>query len=308
MAHAPLLTNIGAEFFGFNDLESVTQMTDVKSHFEAPHYAKWRAFRETPDACYVGLCLPRFLGRAPFDRRLHPIREFSFEEVTLRHDDYLWCHASLAMVTRVADSFAQYRWCPNIVGPQSGGAVTDMPLAQFRSLDGIQHKIPTEIMLTEKREFELSEEGFIALTHRKDTDDACFFSANSVQKPKTFGNTREARELEINYRLGTQLPYMFIVSRLAHYIKVMQREQLGGYKTRIDLEREVNVWLRNFVADMDNPSMRVRCSKPLRKAAVRVEEVEGQTGWYKCWIELQPHMKYMGASFTLSLVGRLDRQ
>ncbi len=307
MAHAPLITNVGPSFFGFHDFEAVTQLRDMKTLMDAPQYAKWQAFREIPDASYVGLCMPRFLGREPYRESTHPIRTFNFTEEVRGLDDHLWVGANLAMITRVADSFAKYRWCPNIIGPQSGGAVDQLPLTDYRSLEGIQAKIPTEIMLTEKREFELAEEGIIGLTFRKDSDSVCFFSANSCQKPKHFGNSIEAKALEVNYRLGTQLPYMFVISRLAHFIKVMQREQLGGYKTRVDLERELNKWLGNYVADMENPNIRVRAARPLRRAFIKVEEVEGQAGWFACKVEVQPHMKYMGASFTLSLLGRLDK-
>jgi len=172
----------------------------------------------------------------------------------------------------------------------------------------IQTKVPTEVMLTERREYELSEEGFIGLTFRKDSNNACFFSANSVQKPKFFGNSPEGKQAETNYRLGTQLPYMFIMTRLSHYLKVLQREQIGSWKERNDLERELNSWIGQYVADMDDPAPGVRSRRPLRKAAIKVEDVEGQPGWYRCSLQVRPHFKYMGASFTLSLVGKLDKE
>ena len=171
----------------------------------------------------------------------------------------------------------------------------------------MQNKIPTEILITDRREFELSEEGFIPLVFRKDADNAAFFSANSCQKPKMFGNSPEGKAAETNYRLSTQLPYMFVVTRLAHYLKVMQREQIGSWKERGDLERELNTWIGQYVADQENPAPQVRSRRPLRAASIKVEDVEGQPGWYKCGLQVRPHFKYMGASFTLSLVGKLDK-
>jgi type VI secretion system protein ImpC len=237
------------------------------------------------------------------------VKGFNFsEDVIGEHGRYLWGHASNAMATRIADSFAKYRWCPNIIGPQAGGAVDGLPLHQYEAMGEIQTKIPTEVMLTERREFELSEQGFIGLTFRKDSDGAAFFSANSAQKPKTFGNSEEGKAAETNYRLGTQLPYMFIMSRLAHYLKVLQREQIGTWKERSDLERELNRWINQYVADMDDPAPGVRSRRPLRQAAIKVENVEGQPGWYRCSLQVRPHFKYMGAAFTLSLVGKLDKE
>lgn len=177
----------------------------------------------------------------------------------------------------------------------------------YESMGATETKIPTEVLISERREFELSEEGFIPLAMRKGSDNACFFSANSCQKPKTFGSTKEGKEAEMNYRLGTQLPYMFICNRLAHYIKVLQREQIGSWKEKSDLERELNNWLSQYVVDDDNPSPEVRSRRPLREARITVEDVEGEPGWYRVGMQVRPHFKYMGAFFTLSLVGKLDK-
>ena len=176
----------------------------------------------------------------------------------------------------------------------------------FESFGQLQAKIPTEVLITDRKEFELADEGFIPLTMRKGSDNAAFFSANSVQKPKKFPNTEEGKAAETNYKLGTQLPYMFIVNRLAHYLKVLQREQIGSWKERQDLERELNVWLKQYVSDQENPPAEVRSRRPLRSAKVEVSSVAGEPGWYKVSLSVRPHFKYMGASFDLSLVGRLD--
>ncbi len=309
MAHAPFISNAGPQFFGEESFLKLPQLKDLKSLFEGPQYTRWHSFRESEDSRYVGLCCPRFLLRLPYGEKTVPVKAFSFhEDVVGSHEKYLWGYASVLMATRIADSFAKFRWCPNIIGPQSGGAVENLPLHQYEAMGEIQTKIPTEVLLTERREFELSEEGFIGLTFRKDSDNAAFFSANSCQKPKTYGQSAEGRAAETNYRLGTQLPYMFIITRLAHYLKVLQREQIGSWKERADLERELNQWISQYIADMDDPAPAVRSRRPLRQAQIMVEDVEGQPGWYRCTLKVRPHFKYMGASFTLSLVGKLDKE
>src|SRR5512138_34341 len=309
MAHCPVLTNASPQFFGDDSFKNVPNLKDLKSLFEGPQYARWNGFRESEDAKYVGVCMPRFLLRVPYGEKGVPVKAFNFtEDVVDHHDSYLWGHASNAMVTRIADSFAKYRWAPNIIGPQAGGTVDNLPLHVYEAMGETQTKVPTEVLLTERREYELSEEGFIGLTFRKDADNAAFFSANSAQKPKTFGNSPEGKAAETNYRLGTQLPYMFIMSRLSHYLKVLQREQIGSWKERADLERELNQWIGQYVADMDDPAPSVRSKRPLRTAKINVEDVPGQAGWYRCSLKVRPHFKYMGASFTLSLVGKLDKE
>jgi len=308
MSHAPFISSVGPQFFGIDSFEELPNIKDLKSTFESPKYTKWRSLRESEDARYLGLTAPRFLLRVPYDPTENPIKSFNYtENVSSSHEHYLWGNTAFAFATRLTDSFAKYRWCPNIIGPQSGGAVEDLPVHVFESMGALQSKIPTEVLITDRKEFELAEEGFIALTMRKGSDNAAFFSANSIQKPQIFPNTKEGKEAETNYKLGTQLPYMMIINRLAHYVKVLQREQIGAWKERQDLERELNSWIKQYVADQENPPADVRSRRPLRAARIEVADVEGNPGWYQVSLSVRPHFKYMGANFELSLVGRLDQ-
>ena len=309
MGHAPFIAAAGAGFFGVDSFEQLPNLKDLGSIFEGPQFAKWNGFRESEDARYVGLTLPHFLLRLPYGAETVPVKKFNYkEDVTTGGRDFLWGNAAFAFATRLTDSFADYRWCANVIGPQGGGTVSDLPIYTYESMGEMQNKIPAEVLISERREFELAEQGFIALTMRKNSDNAAFFSANSVQKPKFFGNSKEGKEAELNYKLSTQLPYMFVVNRLAHYIKVIQRENIGTWKERGDLEKELNIWIRQYVADMDNPAEGVRSRRPLRQAEITVSDVEGDPGWYRVDLKVRPHFKYMGASFTLSLVGKLDKK
>ncbi|HBN9794401.1 TPA: type VI secretion system contractile sheath large subunit [Pseudomonas aeruginosa] len=308
MAHAPFLGAAGPEFLNAESFQDLPNLKDINDIFEGPRFAKWRSLRESEDARYLGLTMPRFLLRAPYDPLENPVRSFVYREgINGDHRNYLWGNTSFLLANRITDSFAKYRWCPNIIGPLSGGAVEDLPVHLYESLGQLQAKIPTEVLVSDRREFELAEAGFIPLTMRKDSDNAAFFSANSVQKPKLFPKTEEGQEAQTNYKLGTQLPYMFIINRLAHYLKVLQREQIGSWKERSDVEREQNTWLRQFIADQENPSSDVRSRRPLRAARVIVQDVAGDPGWYQISLAVRPHFKYMGANFELSLVGRLDK-
>lgn len=309
MSHAPFVASAGAQFFGIDSFTGLPNLKDLKSIFEMPQYIKWQSFRESEDSRNVALALPHFLLRIPYGPDTKPVKGFNYREDTTQDDGgFLWGNAAFAFASRITDSFAKYRWCANIIGPQGGGAVEDLPIYQYEAMGELQTKIPTEVLISERREFELAEEGFVALTMRKGSDNAAFFSANSTQKPKVFSNTPEGKQAELNYKLGTQLPYTFVVSRLAHYIKVIQRENIGTWKERGDLETELNNWIRQYVADQDNPSPGVRSRRPLRKASISVTDVEGEPGWYRVNMQVQPHFKYMGASFTLSLVGKLDKE
>lgn len=308
MSHAPFIAGASPAMFGVDTFEDIPNLKDMESIFEGPKYAKWNSFRDSEDARYFALAMPRFMLRTPYGPETTPVKAFNYEErAEGKTDNYLWGNASIALATRLTDSFANYRWCPNIIGPQSGGAVEDLPVHTFEAMGQLQSKIPTEVLISDRKEYELAEQGFISLTMRKGSDNAAFFSANSVQRPKFFGNSAEGKNAELNYKLGTQLPYMMIVNRLAHYIKVLQRENIGSWKNRNELESELNNWIRQYVSDQDNPSADVRSRRPLRKAQITVSDVDGEPGWYSVGMAVQPHFKYMGADFTLSLKGKLDK-
>ena len=307
MAWAPFIAAAGPEFFGLEEFAGLPNMKDLKAVFEGPQYMKWRSFRESEDSRFVGLTLPRYLGRLPYGPETVPVKSFNYREnVRGDHEDYLWCNAAFAFATRMTDSFAKYRFCSHVIGPKAGGAVEDLPIHLFEEMGETTTKIPTEIMITDRREFELAEEGFIALTYRKGSDNACFFSANSAQKPKYFGQSKEGKANETNYKLGTQLPYMLMTARLGHYLKVLQRENLGTWQTPSKMQSELSTWISQYVNETETPHPGTVGRRPLKKAKIDVEEIPGEPGWYKVDLKIVPHMKYMGADVSLSLVGKLE--
>lgn len=309
MSHSPFLTSFGPKFFGLDDYTELANIQDLQGLLEGPQYARWRSFRENEDSKYTGLLVTRFLARSPYDSEENPIKSFNYkEDVHHSHQHLLWANSAYTFCTRLTESFAKYRWCGSIIGPKSGGAVKDLPTYFYESFGTMQSKIPTEVLITDRREYELAEAGFITLTLRRDSNNAAFFSANSPLKPKLFQNTPEGKEAETNYRLGTQLPYIFLVSRLAHYLKVLQREEIGSWKERRDIENGLNEWIRQYISDQENPPAEVRSRRPFRAAQVKVDDIAGEPGWYKIGLNVRPHFKYMGGNFELSLVGKLDKE
>ncbi|MFK2823979.1 type VI secretion system contractile sheath large subunit [Arcobacter sp. YIC-80] len=309
MAHAPFISAAGPKFFGLDSFEGLPDLKDIEDVMSSPQFAAWRGFRQNEDSKYVGLTLPRFLLRAPYDPEDNPISNFVYKEnVSKSHEDYLWGNTVYAFASKLTDSFANYRWCTNIIGPKSGGEVRDLPVHTFESMGDIEMKIPTEVLVSDRREYELSEQGFIPLIMRKGSNSAAFFAASSTQLPKIFPDTPEGNEAALNYKLGTQLPYLFAITRMSHYIKVLQREHIGSWRERADLERELNKWAKQYVANQENPSAEIRSKKPFKGIAIEVENIDNDPGWYKVRISLRPHFKYMGASFELSLVGKLDKE
>ena len=308
MSHCPFIASAGPKFFGIDDFNDLPKVKDLTGLFNGINYKrweyfsnKWQSFRESDDVRYVALAMPRFLLRPPYESNNNPVKEFNYNEsVSGSHEHYLWGNAAFAFATNLTKSFAKYRWCGDIIGPKAGGNIEGLSVHQFDSMEGTQTKGPTEVYISDRREYELSEEGFMALTMRKNSDVACFFSANSVQKPINFPDTLEGREAFLSYKLVAQLPYLFFITRFAHYIKVLYKMNMGMWRDNKDLaQNELNHWIRQYVTDAD-----IRY-KPLRNAQIILDEGEYEGHSCRFLLKVIPNFKYYGAVFNLSLVGIL---
>ncbi|WP_437313957.1 type VI secretion system contractile sheath large subunit [Sorangium sp. So ce385] len=262
-----------------------------------------RLREEEEGARALGLVLPRFLLRAPFGRGERTEASFAYEESTEDHESYCWGNAIFAFATRLTDSFARYRWCPNIIGPGGGGLIEGLPQPEREGVI----EAPTEVALSFPQEAAIAERGLIPLVAVA-PGQACFFSASSLRAPRSFGDTEEARAAEMNYMLGSHLPYFFIVARVVHYLKVIYRSYQHAFETPEEAEKELNDWLAQYVADRNVVTAASRGRKPLRKVKVRILNTEHESDWYRLEIQLRPHFKYMGAFFTLGVHNRIEKR
>jgi type VI secretion system protein ImpC len=306
-SHAPFITAAAPQLFG---LESYTEMgkpRDLAKVFDTVEYAKWKSFRESEDSRYVGLALPRFLGRLPYNPIDGEVTEgFNFvEEVDgTDHDKYLWCNASFAFAARLTDAFENYGWCAAIRGVEGGGLVEDLPTHTFRTDDGeVALKCPTEISITDRREKELSDLGFIPLVHCKNTDYAAFFAAQSAQKPKKY----DTDSANANASLSAQLQYMFAVSRIAHYMKAMMRDKIGSFASAANVQTYLQRWIDHYVTADDSASQETKAQFPLREASIEVSEVPGRPGVYRAVSFIRPHFQLDELSVSLRLVAELPQ-
>ncbi|TDY51520.1 type VI secretion system protein ImpC [Paraburkholderia rhizosphaerae] len=304
-AHMPFIGSVGAAFFGKQTMEEVASIQDIGNYFDRAEYIKWKSFRDTDDARYVGLTMPRVLGRLPYGKDTTPVRAFNYEEAVKGpdHDRYLWVNASFAFAANMVRSFVNNGWCVQIRGPQAGGKVEDLPVHLYDLGTGAQPKIPTEVLIPETREFEFANLGFIPLSFYKNHDFACFFSANSAQKPAMY----ETKEATANSRINARLPYIFLLSRIAHYLKLIQRENIGTTKDRRLLELELNNWIKGLVTEMKDPGDELQASHPLREAKVTVEDIDDNPGFFRIKLFIVPHFQVEGMDIGLSLVSQMPK-
>lgn len=304
-AHMPFIGSAGPAFFLKDSMKAVAAIKDIGNYFDRAEYIKWKSFRETDDSRYIGLTMPRVLGRLPYGPDTVPLRSFNYVEEVKgpEHDKYLWTNASFAFASNMVRSFISNGWCVQIRGPQAGGAVQDLPLHLYDVGTGNQVKIPSEVMIPETREFEFANLGFITLSYYKNRDYACFFSANSTQKSALY----DTPDATANSRINARLPYIFLLSRIAHYLKLIQRENIGTTKDRRLLELELNTWVKSLVTGMTDPGDELKASHPLRNAKVLVEDIEDNPGFFRIKLFAIPHFQVEGMDVNLSLVSQMPK-
>jgi type VI secretion system protein ImpC len=304
MAHAPFISAAAPSLFGFENFENISEVRDLAQIFQPADYAKWKSFRESDDSRYVGLCVPHILMRLPYGQETKPVDAFRFEEGVDGTDisKYLWGNAAYAMGARLTEAFALYGWCASIRGVENGGLVQDLPLHSFINARGeVENKCPTEVIITDRREKELADLGFMALTHCKKTDYAAFFSAQSCQKPSEYDDDLATA----NARLSTQLPYILMTSRFAHYLKAIARDKIGAWMSRSECELWLNKWIMNYVLEDDNASGEYKSKQPLREARITVEDDKKRPGCYRAIAHLRPHFMLDELTVSLRLVSEL---
>jgi type VI secretion system protein ImpC len=304
-AHCPFISGTGSSVMQMASWSELSNPRDLSKIFSTPEYAAWRALRESDDARYIGLTLPRFLARRPYGAKTNPVEEFDFEEDVTGPDakQYTWANAAYAMAVNINRSFKEYGWCSRIRGIESGGAVAGLPTHTFPTDDGgVDMACPTEIAIADRREAELAKNGFMPLIHKKNTNFAAFIGAQSLQKPAAYDDP----DASANANLAARLPYLFATCRFAHYLKCIVRDKIGSFKDKDTMKLWLQEWITNYVdGDPAHSSEETKAQKPLAAAEVVVEDVEGDPGYYSAKFFLKPHYQLEGLTVSLRLVSKL---
>jgi type VI secretion system protein ImpC len=312
-AFAPFISAAGAKMFGFQSWTELSRPRDLAKIFDTIEYAKWRSFRDSEDSRFVNLVMPRSIARLPYGATTKPIDEFNYEEAPfdpsgaarpMDHDQYCWMNAAYVMGTRLTEAFSQTGFCVAIRGAEGGGKVENLPFHVFTSDDGdLDAKCPTEIGITDRREFELSNLGFLPLCHYKNTDYAVFFGAQSTQKPKKY----DRPEATSNAAISARLPYLMATSRFAHYLKVMARDKIGSFMEASDCEAWLNRWIQNYVNSNESAGQEMKARYPLREARIEVREIPGRPGSYNAIAYLRPWLQMEELTTSMRLVARIPQ-
>jgi type VI secretion system protein ImpC len=303
IAHAPFIAAPGPSLFGWDSFDQMAGVRDVSKIFDRAECAGWRSFRESPNSKYVGLTIPRMLMRLPYGDNGRIVEAFRFEEdLDQSGKNFLWANAAYAYGVCLTTAFAMHSWCAAIRGVEGGGLILDLPCWTFITDEGEKAmKCPVEIAITDRREKELADLGFMPLVHCKNTEYAAFFTANSCHQPPMYDDAGA----KANARLEVQLPYIMTTSRFAHYLKALTRDRVGSFFSRGECERFLNGWISKYVSTDDHGSPTVKAQFPLRDARIEVVENREQPGAYVAVAFLRPHFQLDELSVSLRLVVQL---
>ncbi len=302
-SHAPFVGSVSPKFFGCESIEELSAIKDLEGLMNHPKYGSWNKLRDTEQAAYLSMTLPRYIARLPYDPESNPCREIPFREKVSgdNNEDYLWGSSATLFAQNMVRSFAQSGWCQYLRGPKGGGLVSGLPVHTFNIRGEDEIKLPIEMTIPDYRELEFANSGFMPLIYRKGTADACFFSCQSLKKPKKFKDPRDSE----NSQLVTNLSYTFSITRIAHYVKCIMRDNIGSSADAEYIRSTLNNWIMQYVTTVQNPDDLTLRYYPFKAASVEVNEREGMIGWYDCSLAILPHIQFEGMDCELKMDTRL---
>lgn len=303
-AHAPFISSVSPALFDMKSFLDLGVPRDMSKIFESAELATWRSFRESEDSRYVSLVLPSYAARLPYGAKTIPVENFNFEEDVdgKDHSKYLWANSAYQLGLRITDAFAKYGWSTAIRGVEGGGKVEGMTAHAYKTDEGdTVLKCPTEVLITDRREKELNDLGFIAIVNSKGSNFASFFGGQTVNKPVVY----DKDAANANAELSARLPYILAASRFAHYIKVMMRDKIGSFQTAAAVSSFLNNWVSAYVLVNESAGQELKARYPLSAARIDVTEVAGKPGVFQATCFLRPHFQMEELTASIRLVADL---
>lgn len=300
-AHCPFIAAAGPEFFEASSWEDLERKDDIEALLALPQFGRWDRFRHSDEAAYIGLTLPRYMLRAPYQVRGSKRQAVAFTEEIRGSDDYLWGNAAILFARNMVRSFQDSGWCQHVAGPRGGGLVKGLPVHMMVHHGQEELQPPTEIAIADYRELQFANSGFIPLIHCKGTADATFFSARSAKKALEFEKDLDTK----NADLVCNLAYTLSITRIAHYVKRMVRDYIGSTADAPYIQAMLEAWLIGYVTTAVNPDDLTLLYYPFKAMSVSVEPKPGPFGWYKCIVSVLPHVQFQGMDVELRLEAAL---
>jgi type VI secretion system protein ImpC len=303
-SHCPFIAAVKPQFFGVETWRELERKDDLETLLGMPQFGRWDVFRSSDHAAYIGLTLPRFMLRAPYDKDSGKSKFVSFEEkITDSETEYLWGNAAVLVARNMVRSFEESGWCQHIVGPRGGGMIRGLPVHMVMRHNHLELQPPVEIAIPDYRELQFANTGFMSLIHYKGTADSTFFSARSIKKPIEFEEDLSTK----NADLVCNLDYTLSITRIAHYVKRMVRDYIGSTADAPYIQSMLEAWLIEYVTTAVNPDDLTLYYYPFKAMSVSVTPKPGPFGWYNCTVSVLPHIKFQGMDVELRLEAALGK-
>jgi type VI secretion system protein ImpC len=244
-AHAPFVAGAGPTMFQRERFTGLPAPRALNTAFDGGDYAAWRSFRDSDDSRCVALTLPRVRALLPYGLDHACAGGLQFDEFAdgPDHAKHLWMSAAWAYAVRITDAFARWGWFARTRGVEGGGRVENLPTGASPADDGsLALGCPTEIAISDRREFELSNLGFLPLLYNKDTHNAVFMGTQSCQKPKRYHDPAA----NANAELSAKLDLSMCVWRFGHYLKMMARDLLAASVPVEQCQHILSEWLGQY--------------------------------------------------------------
>lgn len=304
-ALAPLVVAASPQLFGADAFSEIVRGTNLDALFRERQYHWWNAFRQSPDARYVGLVLPRVLYRAPYRPEQLDACEFPFSESrTADHgSSRLWGSAVFMFALSCVQAFDQSGWFEGIVGRDGPGRIHSLPTV-YEEPDEAIPVFPVEVVIDEAFNRDLARLGFIAVRRSKLGSQVDFAAAPSAHQPKTY---RDAATMD-NELLSCQLNLLLGLTRFAHYVKIFSRNLIGSGISAGAIQTRLHQWLAGYTAVGSNVRPEIRSEYPLTAFKVRVWEKPDSPGSILCELYLRPHSQVHHADISLQFQTELTDQ
>jgi len=318
-SHAPFTGAASPKLFGRNTMLEVNQLRDIDGLFDTPRYSAWKQLREKDVAVYIGLTLPRYMVRRPYHPIENPAEGIRFEEkfhftkkdengktVAMTEsevmDQYAWGNAAMLMARNIVRSFEQSGWCQYLRGVKGGGLCTGLATHTFNVRGEDELRGPVEMTIADFREYELAKAGFIPVIHKKGTAEAVFYSAQSIKRPLAQENPKDAE----NQQLASNLTYTFSVSRMAHYIKCIMRDNIGSNADAAYIKTQLDRWVSQYVTTLVKPEHLTLRYSPINAHNLTGDTTAGKIGWYHCDLSILPHIQFEGLDVDIRVDANLN--
>ncbi|MFO7179318.1 MAG: type VI secretion system contractile sheath large subunit [Pseudomonadota bacterium] len=302
-AHAPFVASASPRLFGCETMAEVNLLRDIEGIFNTPRYSKWNQLRDSEEAVYIGLTMPRYMVRPPYNELSNPAEGIKFEERLQGDDDskYVWGSSAMLFARNLVKSFETSGWCQYIRGVKAGGLVTGLASYTYNLRGEDELRAPVEISMPDFRELELANAGIIPLIHKKGTAEAVFFSAQALKKSHKFKDPKDSE----NSQLVTNLSYTYSISRIAHYLKCIMRDNIGSTADAAYIQTQIDRWIARYVTTLVNPDDLTLRYYPFKAYSLEVTPIPGRVGWFHCNLSILPHIQFEGLNVDLRVDARL---